>query len=115
MFMFIWDKKVVILITTGTFFFVPNDCIFHYLNIPQYTPNLTPGEKLYIHPSSHPEFTPLGGTIIKERVFWLITYTLLHIQKPSVNCDGSSDLEMAISAYHFFFFPNSQNVAKILF
>ena len=57
------------------FFIYQNYCIFHCLNIPRNSPNfeykshLAKNFMIYCHP----EFPPLGGAIIKESVFWLIS------------------------------------------
>ena len=58
------------------FFFVPNDHIFHCLNVPQnstnleYTSHLPKNFTIYCCL----QFPPLGGPIIKESAFWLITH-----------------------------------------
>ena len=57
------------------FFFVLNDHIFHCLNMPQNSPNLEYKSHL---PTLFiiyclPKFPPLGGAVIKESAFWLIT------------------------------------------
>ena len=96
-------------------FFVPNDCIFHYLNIPQNSPNLENRSQL-----PHCECPPLGGTIIQESAFRLITpYTLSHIQKTYIH----TFTELCwVSWYRprpflhpFSFFANWWNVANLLF
>ena len=75
-------------------FFISNDRIFHCLNIPQNSPNLEYTShllkifKIYFRPRC----PPLGGTIIKETAFWLITRPFT----PTV------------------FSANSQNVANLL-
>ena len=57
-------------------FFIQNDHIFHCLNIPQSSPNLEYmshlPRKFMIY--CRPPFPPLGGAIIKESAFWLITH-----------------------------------------
>ena len=57
------------------FFFVPNDRIFHCLNIPQNSPNLEYKSHLAKNFIIHccPEFPPLGGSTIKGSAFWLVT------------------------------------------
>ena len=66
-------------------FVVRNDRIFHCLNIPQnsanleYTSHLPKNVIIYCRP----QLPPLGGAIIKESTFQLITHiycTLLHVQ-----------------------------------
>ena len=80
-------------------FFVPNDHIFHYLNIPQNSPNL---EYTSYLPKNviiycRPQFPPLGGAIIKESAFWFITHILCRTFKNlictrSLNCAESCDI-----------------------
>ena len=57
------------------FFFRENDCIFHCLDTPQNAPNLEYkshlAKNVLIYCRS--EFPPLGGTVIKESAFWIIT------------------------------------------
>ena len=57
-------------------FSVPNDLIFHCLNISQNSPNIEYTSHL---PNNvliycRPQFPPLGGSKINESVFWLITH-----------------------------------------
>ena len=56
-------------------FFVPNYRIFHCLNMPQNSPNLEYRSHLVKNVIIYHrcDFPPLGGAIIKESAFWLIT------------------------------------------
>ena len=74
------------------FFFVPNDRIFYCLNMPQNSPNSHLAKHFIIY--CRPEFPPLGGAVIKESAFWLITHILCRTFKNlifprSVNCAES--------------------------
>ena len=88
-------------------FFVPNDHIFCCLNIPQNSPNLSHLPKKFII-YCHPQFPPLGGAIIKESVFWLITHLLGCTFKNlmsthSLNCAESCGVSHGHLCLLFFF------------
>ena len=81
-------------------------CIFHCLNIPQNSPNLE--YKSHLAKNCiicHPEFTPLGGAIGEESVFWLITPIYSHnSHKPYMHAFPELcwiSWYRPISAYHF--------------
>ena len=100
-------------------FFVQYDHIFHHLNIPQNSPDLNLPRIFTIY--CHPEFPPLGGAIITERVFVLITpiYFITH-SKTLYPRDHLIELNLVIQAHTHFhlpylFFAQNQTVADILF
>ena len=64
------------------FFFVPNDHIFHCLNIPQNSSNLEYKWNIRFIIYCRPECPQLGGAIVKESAFWLITpiYFVTHLK-----------------------------------
>ena len=102
-------------------FFVPNDHIFHCLNIPQNSPNLEHRSHLpkniiiyYGH-----EFSPLGGAIIKSSTFCLITpiylmaHSKTHIHLFTELCSISSYKPCPFPPP--FYFVNLQTVTNLLF
>ena len=88
-------------------FFIPNDHIFHCLNITQNSPNLegTSHRVKNFIIYCHPQFPPLGSAINKESAFWLITLCRVFnnlISTYSQNCAESSHIGHAHFHLRFF-------------
>ena len=101
-------------------FLCPKWSFFHCLNIPKlpkthqtYKSHLAKNFLIYCHS----EFPPLGGAVIKESAFWLITriYFVAYSKcTHSVNFDESCGICPAHFCLHFFS-TNSQNVENTSF